>query len=322
MSDVSSTDPIVDNDVTDAAATADPFAALLDAGFDAEAADVLEQTAAAAPAVVAAIQTDLRPDQLAQRVALNCLLIDNTGSMAEEVRIGDQTVTVIRMATMAHDRALDTVQGITANEPVDVLTSASWLNPDDCGSTLIYPYVRIERAPRFGTEADPYLSGMTAWYDRYAEMLAATAAQMADLEVHNKTVYGMVGLLTDGFDNDSHQHDIGQLAKAVRGFRRMKTFVPYVIYTGAMPQQGTYEYSDARSLVSGRLSYMGIDDLELRDADLETLVRRIFTEAGFDQKMVFMPGQDPRAIVQAFVTVSKLMVNVSRGQMPQGLTDI
>jgi len=290
------------------------MAALLDAGFDDAAADEIKKTTEANPAVTDKIKTGINPDTLSQRVALDAKLFDNTGSM----------VNIVRLAAAAHDRALDTVQKVTVDEPVDVLATAMWLNPYDGDKAgVIYSYTPVGNAPRFGSTGIRLL-GLTAWYDRYADLLAGTAAQAADLEGYNKTVYGMVGLVTDGFDNDSTVHDPESLAKIVRSYRRMKTFVPYAIYVGEMPTPGSYNYDTERSTTLRRLRAMSVDtnDVELRDADLETLVRRIFTSCGFDPKMVFMPGQDMRRIVAVFVAVSKLMASVSQGQMPEGLTEI
>jgi hypothetical protein len=325
------TGPVVDTDEQPvvAAAATDDYASLLDAGFDEDAAAEIRDTKVAAPEAVAEMQTGLRPDELAQRVALFRLRVDNTASMSD----------IFTLALMAHDRALDTIQRVTDSEPVDVLGSASLMNGQD---TLLYPYTRLASIPRFGTAGDVFsyneaarrlpLHGMTAWFDLFAQDLAGTAEQMATLEDSNKTVYGMVGLLTDGFDNASNQQTISGLAKMVRGYRRMKTLVPFVIYVGDMPAEGGTNYEYERQNVRNRIDAMRrrdfdgdgieINDTELYSASLEELVRVMFTSAGFDPTMVFMPGQDPRAIVQAFVTVSKLMASVSKGQMPEGLTDI
>lgn len=323
------TDSIVDTDEPVVAAPAtDDFEALLNAGFDEEAAAEIRDTKAAAPEAVAEMQTGLRPDELGQRVALFRLRVDNTQSMSD----------IFTLALMAHDRALDTIQRVTEPEPVDVLGSASLMNGHD---TLLYPYTRLSDIRRFGINGDPAsyteaarrlpLHGMTAWFDLFAQDLTGTAEQMTTLEESNKTVYGMVGLLTDGFDNASHQQTISGLGKMVKGYRRMKTLVPFVIYVGSMPAEGDLNYERERMDVMNRLRDMrrrdydgaiAVDDSELYSASLEELVRVMFTSAGFDPAMVFMPGQDPRAIVQAFVTVSKLMASVSQGQMPDGLTTI
>lgn len=297
------------------AAPLDPeIAALLETGFDKEGAEGLKMATDANPVVADKMKTSLEPDSLAQRVALNATLFDNTPSMR----------TLIRLAAGAHDKSLETIERVTKDEPVDVLATALWLNayPGDAAG-VIYPYTPVAAAPRLASRVIE-LHGMTAWYDRYADLLAGTAAQAAELETHNKTVYGMAGLVTDGFDNDSRVQDPATLAKIVRSYRRLKTFVPYAIYVGAMPAPGSQDYNVEVSVTKRRLRDMDVDtfDPELAGASLETLVRRIFTTCGFDPKMVFMPGQDMREIVAAFVTVSKLMASVSQGQMPEGLTEI
>lgn len=311
-----------DADITEPVETvtpppADDFLSMLDnAGFDEEAAEEIQRTTVADSTVVAGIQTDLRPDELGQRVALYVSVMDDTQSMDKIVPATGRSL--MNMALLAHDKALDTVTKVTSAEPVDVLASGVWLNGQP---PVIYPYTRIEQAPRFGDTSVPTY-GMTAWRDRFAEVLAGTAKQVGELEDHNKTVYGMCGLVTDGFDNASREHSPESLAKIVRGFRRMRTFVPFAMYVGAMPTEGSYDYVEERNSALRRLQYMGVDDIELETANLETIVRRMFTECGFDPAMVFLPGDDPRQIVQAFVTVSKLMASVSKGAMPDGLSDI
>lgn len=321
---------MTDNDqISTAAPMTDDLAGLVEAGFEEDAAGEMTRTVQAAPAVIANMQTTINPADLRARVALLRLRLDNTPSMAN----------LFALALMAHDRALDTVARITKNEPVDVLASASLFNARwGSEDPLVYAYTRLADARRFGVANDTAsynqavtelpLCGSTAWFDLFAQDLAATAEQMATLEAANKTVYGMVGAVLDGLDNSSTVHTITSLAKVIRSFRRMKTILPFVIYAGNLPQVGEPSYELERGQMQRYLQYLrGSSDAEfslseLADATLEDMVRAMFTAAGFDPKLVFMPGQEPRAIVQAFVSVSKMMASVSVGRMPEGLTEV
>jgi|GEM_PF-5958359 len=288
---------------------------LLETSFDdPEAAKEIVRTTETARAVIDGLLSNVDPEDLRQRVGLKLDLLDNTGSMTR----------LIGLLAGAHDKALDMVSYYTAEEPVDVLVAALWLNRLPGNETgVAYPFTPLAQAPRLaGTNIR--LTGLTPWFDRYAELLAAFTTQVTKLEDHNKTVYGMMGLYTDGFDNNSKLHTPATLAKMVRSYRRGKTHLPYAVYMGHIAKPGDSDYDRQVTGIIRDLEDMNIEpDQELVDSrDLKGLIKQIFTACGFDRNMVFLPGDDIKEIVSMFVQLSKLMASVSKGQLPEGLENI
>lgn len=330
MDDFNSTDhlnvapAVIDTPSVLAAPLSDEETRWLDAGFDEEAAAEIERTLTAAPETVKAIQTTVPLKELGNRVILLHTVFDDTPSMAG----------IISMARAACDRCLDTVQRIMEDEPGDVLASLSWLN-----GGVHYGYTPIAEAPRFGTTSRIELRGMTAWRDAYATAVAATAQQMDDLEAENKVSNGMVGLVTDGLDNASTKHSPASLAAIIRNFRRLETLVMYAMYTGKLYQPTDIEYNGEYRMIANQLTRMGIHNpIEVALANIQAalnieeqlteynvhtytqgtnydllkeLILMVFTSVGLDPKLVFLPGDSPRAVMEAFVTVSKLAKDVS-----------
>lgn len=286
-----------------------------------EAGEILKDVTTSSARVIRATQSTLDPSTLKGRVALSKVRMDNTASMGQ----------LYRIALQSHDLMLDEIARRTTDEPVQLLVSTSLLNPSgDAPDSLVYGYTPIETAPRFGTpgnnasygvaEGNYPMAGLTGWRDAFAEDLAATAQQVSDLEAAGKTVYGMIGLMTDGLDNASIMR-ADELAKLIRSYRRMGNVAPYAVYCGPMPKPGEPGYEAARQQVLHGLRHDGSFDPELENASLEQIIRGLFAAHGFDPKLVFLPGDDMKELLKAIVEVSKLMVTVSQGKKLD-LTDL
>lgn len=316
-------DGIVDADFEDESAKDNSISALF-AGFDEKAGEALEVVAQQAPAAVTAMQANLDPDKLPGRVALISIDCDDTPSMKNLLNPTDP-FDRYRATLMGIDLLLSTVASKIGDEPVKVLGSVSMLN-----GGLVFPYTDIAEVPSFGTPGDDNsydkaimrwpLHGSTAWFDRYSEKLAATATQIVELESYAKQVYGLVGTFVDGADLSS-KLKINELRSMIEGYRKMKSVIPFAIYGGPLPKPGDKDYDYVLQNVNNDMDFMHIPrHSEFRQGDLETMVRGIFLTAGFDPTMIFLPGQDMKALVATFLTLSKLMITLSKAQLPSNLT--
>lgn len=285
--------------------------ALIAAGFEEAVAEDVATTATGLTDFLTEMMANVNLDALPQRIAVKHDMLDNTGSMAR----------LMAALLKTFDASLDMVQKITAVEPVEVLSGATWLNPmpgNEHG--VVFPFTPIAEAPRFNGR-QVQIGGMTPWFDRYYAHLTAFIALLEYLEGHGKTVYGMMGLYCDGFDNDSKQQTPETLAKLIRQIRRVKTHVPYAVYVGALPERHHPDYARTYRIAKMMLDEVGGDiDPELDATNLKVVIKQIFVTCGFDQAMVFLPGDDIRQIMEVFVTVSRMFKAVSVGQAPAGLT--
>lgn len=312
------------------------FEQMLAAGLDEDGAETVVETVESSAKVIEALQSGLDMSSLKPRVALLSTLVDNSGSMSNTVMLPDGTrVSRIEMARTSHNGILDHVGNQTAKDPVTVLASAALLNQpstglgrgygeniENDGSNVLYPYQPIAQAPRQGSIP---LAGLTPLYKRFTEVIAATMALMTELEDdHRKTVYGMIGVITDGENTETDKlHTFRSFRSAVLGVRRTGVVAAFVIYTGKIFQPGERDYEDARQTALHELRVLGVDTTEIEKDDVkeevthEYLVRKYFTEHGFAPELVLVPGEDPSEIVRAVIKVSKMMTSVSRGQMPE-----
>jgi hypothetical protein len=321
--------------VEDSDAGASLFSQMMAAGFEQDGAETIAETAVSSANVIRAFRAGIDMGSLTPRVALLSTLIDNSGSMGNTVRLPDGTrVSRIDMAATSHNGVLEHVGRQTAGDPVTVLASAALLNSsstglgrgygesvEDDGNNVLYPYQPIAQAPR---QASIELKGLTPLYRRFTEVITATMAVMTELEeAYAKTVYGMIGVITDGENTeDGRLHNFRSFRSAVLGVRRTGVVAAFVMYTGKIFQPGEEGYENAREQGLYNLQSLGVDTTEFEGDDVkekvthEYLVRRYFTEHGFAPELVLVPGEDPSEIVKAVIKVSKMMTSVSRGQMP------
>lgn len=254
------------------------------------------------------------------RVALLDWLGDDSSSMGYKF---------FRYLMNGYDMMINMLREEIKHDSVETLVTASLLNQD----SPIHGYTPLAKVPEL-KDYTTTLVGQTHWMKRFGEQLTALSVQAKRYEEMGREVTGVAFLGTDGQDTEittlldtypttweqrlAERRD--NLVSLIRGYVAAGNISVGVAYMGKLLKPGDPGYASELEDIRSNRHYIGLDSSSRMTQ--EELIIDLYTQLGFPEDMIFMPGSDMRRLAEVLAAVSRSMVARSRGEKPRNTVSV